>query len=555
MQVESDINSSNIKTLSDKLVYCICIFCLLITGIKWSSGIQNHVDVLLADEAEYLRNGLNLFHIIAKNWGPTYNLWYKALSFINSNPVELYYLNYKIGAIAVGVLLFIFLVRYNIHITVAFLIAFCFLFSDVNINTWPRISHFVIIVLLIYFIAIKNSSSFINKLILFSAVTFILAFARPELLSIAMLLTAVSIAFSIYNYKTIVTRIPHLVLLFFVAGILFFVYGKPADSYSNINRIYIAFCQHYAIAYKVRTHSSMNAVIEWIDFTRPLFGDCKTVPEIFMKHFDLVIPHVLFVAKLYIVTFLNFVLNFVVPIYFIHKMKLKLALLIGLFVFIIFSFFYTKTRVTIVAKLKENAVVLLFAFVISIPSIGICAIIFPRQHYMMMQCVWVALLLGIILSVWLEMIDFKNFYALPLLVMFVFISPKADEFTTFQGMPDIKNLCTQKFIAYMNEQKWTKQHTIFSNILNVQMLFNKPENFKQFNTEYMLKQMPTNTKFNDILTKDKIDIILMNDALLEESRLKKDSTWQELTAHPENFNFKKVEYCKDCESYLLIKDY
>ena len=47
----------------------------------------------------------------------------------------------------------------------------------------------------------------------------------------------------------------------------------------------------------------------------------------------------------------------------------------------------------------------------------------------------------------------------------------------------------------------------------------------------------------------------MNDALLEESRLKKDSTWQELTTHPENFNFKKVEYCKDCESYLLIKDY
>ncbi|MBK8350751.1 MAG: hypothetical protein IPL21_03370 [Saprospirales bacterium] len=68
----------------------------------------------------------------------------------------------------------------------------------------------------------------------------------------------------------------------------------------------------------------------------------KTVPEIFMKHFDLVIPHVLFVAKLYVVTFLNFVLNFIVPIYFIHKMKVKLALLIGLFVFIIFSFFYTK---------------------------------------------------------------------------------------------------------------------------------------------------------------------------------------------------------------------
>lgn len=555
MPSSSDINSTSNNALTDKLVYFICILCLLITGIKWANGLQNHVDLLLADEAEYLRNGLNLFHVIAKNWGPTYNLWYKALSYINSNPVELYYLNYKIGAIAVGILLFVFLVRYNIHIVVAFLISFCFLFSDININVWPRISNFVLILLFLFFIAIKNSTSIINQLILFTTVCFVLAFARPELLSIAMLLAIVSIGFSLYNFKEIKHRIPILLLLFIVAGILFFVYGKPADSYSNINRIYIAFCQHYAIAYKVRTHSSMNAVIEWIDFTRPLFGDCKTVPEIFMKHFDLVLPHVLFVSKLYILSFLNFVLNFVVPIYFIPKMKLKIALLVGLLLFIVFSFIYKKTRVPIISKIKEHFIVLLFAFIVSIPSIGICAIIFPRQHYIMMQCIWVALLLGIILSTWIEQLKFKNYFVLPLVVLFFIISPKATDFTTFQAMPDIKNLCTQKFVHFMNAQPWTKEHTIFSNILNIQMLFNKPEKFKQFNTEYMLKQMPINTKFIDVLNNNKIDIILMNDALKEESRLKKDTAWQQLITQPESFNFKKVEYCKDCESYLLIKDF
>ncbi|HPH88020.1 MAG TPA: hypothetical protein PKV76_06075, partial [Chitinophagales bacterium] len=111
-----------------------CILVLIIAGWKWSVGLQGHLDILLADEAEYLRNGLNLFDKIAKNWGPTYNIWYKFLSLFNSNPIELYYLNYKIGAIGTGVLLFVFLIRYNVHIAVAFLIGFCYLFSDININ-------------------------------------------------------------------------------------------------------------------------------------------------------------------------------------------------------------------------------------------------------------------------------------------------------------------------------------------------------------------------------------------------------------------------------------
>lgn len=44
-----------------------CLFVLILAGLKWAAGLQNHVDILLADEAEYLRNGLNLFDKVAKN--------------------------------------------------------------------------------------------------------------------------------------------------------------------------------------------------------------------------------------------------------------------------------------------------------------------------------------------------------------------------------------------------------------------------------------------------------------------------------------------------------
>jgi hypothetical protein len=71
--------------LNNKKTYYLlilsCMLALIVSGLKWASGLQGHLDILLADEAEYLRNGLNLFDKIAKNWGPTYNIWYKLLSF------------------------------------------------------------------------------------------------------------------------------------------------------------------------------------------------------------------------------------------------------------------------------------------------------------------------------------------------------------------------------------------------------------------------------------------------------------------------------------------
>ena len=544
--------------LNNKKTYYILILgsmlALVISDLKWATGLQGHLDILLADEAEYLRNGLNLFDKIAKNWGPTYNLWYKLLSFFETDPVALYYFNYKLGVIGVGILLFVFLIRYNIHLIAAFLIAFCYLFSDVNINAWPRISNFVLILYLVYFIFIRNITSTITKVILFSIVTFVAAFARPELLIVAEISGIIAILMAVRDYKNITSKIPLLLLLFATAFVLFFVYGKPADTYSNINRMYIAFCQHYAIAYRMRTHSNINAIIEWIDFTKPLFGDCKTVPEILMKHFTLCIPHFLFTLKMYIVSFALFILNFATPLYLFPGMKKK-QVLIGVFIlFLIIALFNKNIRNRFTEKIKTHKLVLFLSFAFSIPSMGICVVIFPRQHYIMMQAIWVALLLGFLLSSVLENYKINRLFVLPLAVVLVFLSPKATKFNTIQSVPEIKNLCTQKFIQFMNTQEWNGKHTIFSNILNVHLMFNEPEKFEQFNTEYMLKQLPATVTFKEILADKKIDIIVMNQQLMEETRLMKDTTWLNLTAHPEHYQFKKVKFANECESYLLIKE-
>lgn len=537
------------------LIPVFCILILLIAGLKWAAGLQGHLDILFADEAEYLRNGLNLFDKIAKNWGPTYNIWYKFLSVFNNDPVSLYYFNYKLGAISVSILLFILLLRYNIHSIVALVIAFFFLFSDVNMNAWPRITNFVLILYLLFFIWARNIVSLSTKVIVFTIVTFIAAFARPELFIIAEASSIVVVFLVVKDYKNIAKKIPLLLLLAVTALGLFLVYGRPADTYSGIDRMYIAFCQHYAVAYRMRTHSNMNAIIEWIDFTRPLFGDCKTVPEILMKHFALCIPHFLFTTKMYIVSFALYVVNFIAPLYYLITGVKKQGLLVALFIlFVIVVLLNKNIRASYFKKLKEHRTVLILAFAFSIPSIGICVVIFPRQHYIMMQSIWIAMLLGFLLSSVIEQIKVSKLLILPLAVILLIIAPKATAFNTIQSIPDIKNLCSQKFIKFMNEQKWEGNHTIFSNILNIHLLFNESEKFEQFNTEYMLKQMPMDVKFKDIMEKSHIDIIFMNEQLMEETRLMKDATWLNLTAHPELYHFKKVEFSNDCQSYLLIKE-
>ena len=115
------------------------IILLLACGIKLYSGIQNSMDVQFADEAAYIRFGLDLFETMNRNWGPMYALWYKCLSFITTDTIQLYYLNFMTTSVLVGVLLYFFLLRISVKPTFALFISFCVLVSDLNISVWPRI--------------------------------------------------------------------------------------------------------------------------------------------------------------------------------------------------------------------------------------------------------------------------------------------------------------------------------------------------------------------------------------------------------------------------------
>ena len=135
------------EIIADKTIghYLFGSIILLLCGIKLYYNLQNIIDIQYADEAAYMRFGLDLFEKMNRNWGPLYSIWYKCLSFITTDTIQLYYINFATTSVLIGVLLYIFLLLISVHHVLALLISFSVLVSELNVSVWPRISHFCIV--------------------------------------------------------------------------------------------------------------------------------------------------------------------------------------------------------------------------------------------------------------------------------------------------------------------------------------------------------------------------------------------------------------------------
>jgi hypothetical protein len=64
-------------SIKNKFLLFGCLFIALI-GIYTVYDIQKYADILLWDESLYMQKGLQLWKQPSLEWGPFYNVWYKA---------------------------------------------------------------------------------------------------------------------------------------------------------------------------------------------------------------------------------------------------------------------------------------------------------------------------------------------------------------------------------------------------------------------------------------------------------------------------------------------
>ena len=137
---------------------------IILVGVLMTSGLNGIMDIFFLDESYYLVRGTKMFGSIPKRWGPLYCTWYRGLFTVESNLVNLFYLNFKLMAIIPATLLFLALSRYSKSLLFALFIALCFLISNFNLPVYPKISFFCISIIsgVLWMSSFFSKMTFIN---------------------------------------------------------------------------------------------------------------------------------------------------------------------------------------------------------------------------------------------------------------------------------------------------------------------------------------------------------------------------------------------------------
>jgi hypothetical protein len=343
--------------------------------------------------------------------------------------------------------------------------------------------------------------------------------------------------------------IPYLIIL--LVFILFFqlVFGFPSPTYKGgLNRLYSAFCQHYAVNYKIRHHAQFDAITEWIGFCKTKFPDCTTITDVLFKHPGEFFGNMFFNLKHYIVILFATIFSFVFPTGIFTGKKAMLASAVILLLFIFIVMIHPEKRRKFNFHLRHYRLIIFFLFIFGRPSMGMSIIIFPRPHYVLLHSILLVFLVVLLLQSVLSDLSFEWHYYIPLVLVLFLVSPTAADYKYMQFGQDMDNLCEQRLVQFL-EKKKDKPYVVFTNYLNITYML--PKNYSEFSTEFELKR---GMQFSDIVKEKNINVVLISSNILQNPVLVKDTMWNRLMDTPERYGFKKVTYSSMCDSYLLIKE-
>ena len=537
-----------VSTPTSVITYVTGAFILLCCGLKLFSGLENKMDIQFADEAAYIRFGLDLYGKLNRDWGPLYAIWYKLLSYINSDTIALYYLNYKITGIAISILLYLFLIRIKTNSLLAFLVAYCILISATNVSVWPRISNFCIILCLISLLCISFIKNNIYKFSVFAITCLLCSYARPEFY-ISFLLAAIATFICIFINRKKLVKIDAMLLvsLAVITIFLHLFFRFPSNNFFGYNRGVAAFYQHYAFNFKWRTGAQIDAWLYWEEICKKTFGDCNSMWCVIKTQPGIFISNTLFNIKNYFLFSLVSITSYFLPVDLMHYKKIQTVLLLFFVGIVLFLVIKKKYRASFIEQISATRFyVLVLAFFV-FPSVLSCVFVFPRQHYILLQMLFFVVVIVAILNSSFEKIKFKSFYFLPIGIALFFITPNINSYTFLKVNTSVNNLCNKELTNYLAKNFAIKEHTIFTNMPFVRGML--PLNFKEVNTIFDKKK---NTPFTHYLDSAKIDIVIVNPTLTRDPHITTDSTWLSFYQDFEKYHFKKVQY-NSCETYLLVK--
>ncbi|GAB3339309.1 hypothetical protein GCM10027299_52150 [Larkinella ripae] len=255
-------------------------------------------NIQMGDEGFYMYQGISNFRLgLQTDWGPVYSLWYKFLSFFESDTVRLYYLNMVLLSSLPTLALYGAIRLAGFRWWWALYATLVFHFSAINFPEGVKVSIFLFLSTLLLFIGCARflKHDLYKSLLITTFCYYGFTYIRPEVIVSFGLCMAVLIGATIRIRKSPVA------LSGIAVGILiiFFGVGSPLSDKGES-----AFKQDFSYNYNMQhlDDERLKPYNNWVDYetmSRIIFGEpVKGFGDALIKHPALVIEnHLLFNAR------------------------------------------------------------------------------------------------------------------------------------------------------------------------------------------------------------------------------------------------------------------
>lgn len=519
----------------------LCLLSLIGLSLWMMSDLELNADFLLWDEMEYELSGLALFEKINRTWGPFYALWYKLLSFFESDTIRLYYLNYRLVTLLPVLMFFFFLRRIKISYSIALILSSGFLFSSILFESWPKISHYCFVVIMTTLLVSTYFKNPIFKTLLFIATTLLLSYARPEFY-LAFLLMIIYLVFLIYKErkqinKSIVVGI--MVLIVFIFG----VQKKMGVPLGNSERIVYALVQH--LAYNHNTWNNTDADF-WltgnITLLSALKTDCEGLYPCMWLNRELVLKHGFQNIFNYFKNSTDFIADIFIPqsVFYWHGWTKVLFV----FMLLLHVLFYRQYDFSQLRRYKTEVILLL---IFSFPAVFSSFVIYPRTHYFILQLPLFFLLLFVPLTGYYRGLSESKWSSLKYIFIAAFlmflIMPNGSRFNHYDLFRKHKSLRNTKSIEILKNLDIEEEVHVLDNDGGINNLLTP-------NYTWVLAAQK-DTTFNAWVDKMQVNMIYVTQHLTRDMRYYEDGEWNAFVQNPKGYKRFDVN---EFNEYLLIKE-
>lgn len=267
---------------------------IALAGLRLVQLHEQAFDIGPWDETGYMAAGLRLLDdgLPRAASAPLYAIWYFLLSSIESRPVPLYYLAYKLAIVLPPLALLAALRGLRVPRAPAVGTAFLFLVSIGNQSVWPKVSSFALSLLLFAIALAARARSPVVVMATGAGAALLASYARPEMaLAAAVAGAAALLAFIVRRRagrdRPVEQRT--LAALAAVAVAATLLVGLPIGDRSG--RRWTAFAQHFSLHWVRWQASPLNPWLEWDEVVRQAFGPARSIgeavraaPALFARH-------------------------------------------------------------------------------------------------------------------------------------------------------------------------------------------------------------------------------------------------------------------------------